>query len=109
MVLEMLSKADWNRPIYTSISLGPDCVSFLRDHLVLEGLAYRVSPTATGKLVDVEKLYDNIMHRFRYGGLSTKGIYVDEDIRHMADTHQFITQPIRKPGRFYFQQQQRAA
>ena len=90
MVLEMLSKADWNRPIYTSISLGPDCVSFLRDHLVLEGLAYRVSPTATGKLVDVEKLYDNIMHRFRYGGLSTKGIYVDEDIRHMADTHQFI-------------------
>ena len=90
MVLEMLSKADWNRPIYTSISLGPDCVSFLRDHLVLEGLAYRVSPTATGKLVDVEKLYDNIMHRFRYGGLSTKGIYVDEDVKHMADTHQFI-------------------
>ena len=90
MVLEMLSKADWNRPIYTSISLGPDCVSFLRDHLVLEGLAYRVSPTATGKIVDVEKLYDNIMHRFRYGGLSTKGIYVDEDVKHMADTHQFI-------------------
>ena len=90
MVLEILSKADWNRPIYTSISLGPDCVSFLRDHLVLEGLAYRVSPTATGKLVDVEKLYDNIMHRFRYGGLSTKGIYVDEDVKHMADTHQFI-------------------
>jgi hypothetical protein len=90
MVLEMLSKADWNRPIYTSISLGSDCVSFLRDHLVLEGLAYRVSPTATGKLVDVEKLYNNIMHRFRYGGLSTKGIYVDEDVKHMADTHQFI-------------------
>ena len=90
MVLEMLSKADWNRPIYTSISLGSDCVSFLSDHLVLEGLAYRVSPSATGKLVDVERLYDNVMHRFRYGGLSTKGIYVDEDVKHMADTHQFI-------------------
>ena len=90
MVLEMLSKADWSRPLYTSISLGPDNVSFLRDHLVLEGLAYRVSPTATGKQVDVERLYDNIMHRFRYGGLSNKGIYVDEDVKHMANTHQLI-------------------
>ena len=30
------------------------------------------------------------MHRFRYGGLSTKGIYVDEDVKHLANTHQFI-------------------
>ena len=41
-------------------------------------------------MIDVERLYDNIMHRFRYGGLSTKGIYVDEDIRRMANTHQLI-------------------
>ncbi len=90
MVLEMLSKADWSRPMYTSISLGPENASFLRDHLVLEGLAYRVSPTATGQQVDVERLYDNIMHRFRYGGLSSKGIYVDEDVKHLANTHQLI-------------------
>ena len=90
MVLEILSHTGGERPVYTSVSLGSDNLSFLRDHLVLEGLAYRVSPTATGKLVDVERLYDNVMHRFRYGGLSTKGIYVDEDVKHMADTHQFI-------------------
>ena len=90
MVLEMLSQANWQRPIYTSISIGSDNLSFLRDHLVLEGLAYRVSPTATSQRVDVERLYDNIMHRFRYGGLNTKGIYVDEDVKRMADTHQLI-------------------
>jgi hypothetical protein len=90
MVLEMLSHADWSRPIYTSVSLGSDNLSFLRDHLVLEGLAYRVSPTATCQQVDVERLYDNVMHRFRFGGLSTKGIYVDEDVKHLADTHQHI-------------------
>ena len=90
MVLEMLSQADWKRPIYTSISLGSDLLPFLRDHLVLEGLAYRISPTANGPRVDVERLYDNIMHRFRFGGLNTKGIYVDEDVRHLANTHQFI-------------------
>jgi hypothetical protein len=90
MVLEMLSQANWERPIYTSISMGTDNLSFLHDHLVLEGLAYRISPEATGLRVDVERLYDNIMHRFRYGGLNTKGIYVDEDVKHMANTHQLI-------------------
>ena len=30
------------------------------------------------------------MHRFRYGGLNTKGIYVDEDVRRMANAHQLV-------------------
>jgi hypothetical protein len=90
MVLEMLAKADWKRPIYTSISLGPDDLSYLRNHLVLEGLAYRISPTATQQRVDVERLYDNVMHRFRFGGLNTKGIYVDEDVKRLANTHQMV-------------------
>ena len=90
MVLEMLSQAKWDRPVYLSISLGGDMLSFLRDHLVLEGLAYRVSPSAVGQEVDVERLYDNVMHRFRFGGLSTKGIYVDEDVKHLANTHQYV-------------------
>ena len=78
MVLDMLLQANsltsgqsvalqWERPVYMSISMGPDILSFLRDHLVLEGLAYRISPTATTQRIDVERLYDNIMHRFRYG------------------------------------------
>ena len=89
MVLEMLSNAVWSRPFYVSISLGNN-LSFLRDHLVLEGLAYRISPTVKGLQVDVERLYENIMHRFRYGGLSTKGLYVNEDVKRMANTHQLI-------------------
>ena len=90
MVLDMLSQSNWKRPVYMSISMGSSILPYLRDHLVLEGLAYRISPTTTSQSVDVEKLYDNIMHRFRYGGLSTKGIYVDEDVKRMANTHQLI-------------------
>ena len=90
MVLDMLLQANWERPVYMSISMGSDILPFLRDHLILEGLAYRISPTATTQRIDVESLYDNIMHRFRYGGLSTKGIYVDEDVKRMANTHQLI-------------------
>ena len=90
MVLEMLSHADWSRPVYASISMGPDQLSFLRDHMVLEGLAYRISPTATGRSVDTERLYGNVMHRFRFGNLSQKGIYADADVLHMANTHQMV-------------------
>jgi hypothetical protein len=89
MVLDMLLQANWKRPVYMSISMGSDILPFLRDHLVLEGLAYRISPTPSRR-IDVERLYDNIMHRFRYGGLNAKGIYVDEDVKRMANTHQFI-------------------
>ena len=89
-VLEMLSHGDWNRPLYASISLGPSEIPYLRDHYVLEGLAYRIVPDSVDCHVDVERMYDNVMHRFRYGGLSRKGIYVDADVLHMAHTHQYV-------------------
>ena len=89
-VLEMLSHGDWSRPLYASISLGPSEVPYLRDHYVLEGLAYRIVPSAEGQHIDVERMYDNVMHRFRYGGLSREGIYVDADVLHMAHTHQYV-------------------
>ena len=53
MVLDMLLQANWERPVYMSISMGSDILPFLRDHLVLEGLAYRISPTATTQRIDV--------------------------------------------------------
>jgi len=90
MVLEMLSHGNWSRSVYASISMGTDQLSFLRDHMVLEGLAYRISPTATGRSVDTERLYDNVMHRFRFGNLSQKGIYTDADVLHTANTHQMV-------------------
>ena len=40
--------------------------------------------------VDVDRLYDNLMHRYRYGGLSRPGLYVDEDALRMANMHQYI-------------------
>lgn len=74
----------------TVISLDGKQGLYKNELMALEGLAYRVCPTATGQQVDVERLYNNIMHRFRYGGLNTKGIYVDEDVRRMANAHQLV-------------------
>lgn len=90
LVLEMLEHTPCNRPLYISISLGGSLLPFLQDHLVLEGLAYRIVPESVGTMVDVERLYKNVMNRFRYGGLSKPELYVDDDAMRMAHTHQFI-------------------
>lgn len=90
LVLEMLEHTPRNRPLYISISLGGSLLPFLQDHLVLEGLAYRIVPESVGTIVNVERLYENVMNKFCYGGLSKPGLYVDDDAMRMAHTHQFI-------------------
>lgn len=90
LIIEMLSHTQANRPIYTSINTCGNTLPYLRDHLVLEGLAYRVVPENAGKLIDIERLYDNIMNKYKYGGLSKQGLYVDDDAMGMAHIHQYL-------------------
>lgn len=55
-----------------------------------EGLAYRITPfntTETNARIDSEKMYDNLMHKFKFGGIDKKGIYLDETVLRMCDTH----------------------
>ena len=99
MVYEMIARNDWKRPIYMSVTLGGDLTNSnyagLGDYLVLEGLAYRLTPfrharTADGRpnlVIDSEKMYDNMMNRFKYGNVAAKNIYLDETVMRMCSTH----------------------
>lgn len=88
MVYEMLARSNWKRPLYMSVTLGKDNMAGLEDYLVLEGLAYRITPFRTGGgLVDVDRMYDNMMNRFKYGKVNTPGIYLDETVMRMCLTH----------------------
>ena len=88
MVYEMLASHNWVRPLYMSVTLGAENYAGLDRHLVLEGLASRVTPfTFDDEVVDTEKMYDNLMHKFRYGGLEHDGIYLDQTIMRMCHTH----------------------
>ena len=98
MIYEMLARSDWKRPIYMSVTLGglgsPNFAG-LDDYLVLEGLAYRVTPfrherAEDGRpatVIDSEKMYNNMMNRFRYGNVNAPGIYLDETVSKMCLTH----------------------
>ena len=90
MMLEMLSNANWERPIYMAITVGSENRLNMDKHFVQEGLAYRFTPfdaKALGASIDSEKMYDNLMNKFKFGGVDKEGIYIDENVMRMCYTH----------------------
>ena len=91
MMLEMISHGDWERPLYMSTTVGPDNYGHLGDNFVQEGLACRITPfdtKASGRMVDTERMYDNMMNKFKYGGLKEHpDVYLDETVIRMCYTH----------------------
>ena len=91
LILQLLVNDDETRPLYLTTSMNIDERPYLKPHLVLEGLLYHIVPsdtTETETRVNVERLYENIMKNFSYGGLSAGNVYADYDVRKMAYGHQ---------------------
>jgi hypothetical protein len=73
-----------------AITVGSENHMNLGNNFMQEGLAYRITPFNTTKLnarIDSEKMYDNLMHKFKFGGIDKDGIYLDETVTRMAQTH----------------------
>ena len=91
MMLEMISQCNWTRPIYVALTVGQENYMNLGDNFVQEGLANRITPFTTNahgaKNFDTEKTYRNMMTRYKYGGLSRPGLYLDETVMRMCYTH----------------------
>lgn len=91
MMLEIIANCDWVRPIYVAMTVGEDNYMNLGDNFIQEGLANRITPFTTNKPgaknFDTDKVYTNMMTRFKYGGLDRKGLYIDETVMRMCYTH----------------------
>ena len=91
MMLEMIAQCNWTRPLYVAVTVGEENFMNLGDNFVQEGLANRITPFTTNvpgaKNFDTMKTYHNMMERFRYGGLSQPGLYIDETVMRMCYTH----------------------
>ena len=104
MMLEMLANTNWERPLYMAITVGSDNHLNLGNNFMQEGLAYRITPfdnVKLGRRLDSEKMYDNLMNKFKFGGIDNPDIYLDETVLRMCDTHrrmfvQLATQLIRE-------------
>ena len=101
MMLELIANANWERPIYVATTVGQENYMNLGENFVQEGLANRITPFHThdtdshGNLIpvegvttfDTEKVYDNVMNKYKYGNVSQEGIYLDETVTRMCYTH----------------------
>ena len=90
MIYEMLCRTNWERPLYIACTVGSDNYGSLGDNLVSEGLAERITPFNTaesGRTIDTKRMYDNVMNKYRYGGIDNPDIYLDETVTRMCLTH----------------------
>ncbi len=91
MMLEMIAECGWTRPIYVATTVAARYYMNLGDNFVSEGLANRITPFTTNKPgvknFDTEKTYNNLMNRYKFGGLEKRGLYIDETTMGMCMTH----------------------
>ncbi len=90
IILDILAANDWERPIYFAITTGAESYLGLTDFFQLEGLAYRLVPFKsqsfdgqTGE-VAVEIMNENLMNKFKWGGMEGGEIYMNENNRRMC-------------------------
>ncbi len=81
----------WQRPIYFAVTVANSLYLGLDDYFARTGMAYHLIPVkGDGTTVDTEKMYDNMMNRFRWGGLDQvtpeNPLYLDETVRRMCQT-----------------------
>lgn len=89
MILDLLASFNWERPVYFAVTAGGDSYLNLDEWFNLEGLAYRLVPMKANKRgifgeevgCNTALMYENIMKKFRWGGLDIPGaeIYMDEN------------------------------
>lgn len=91
MMLELIANCNWTRPIYVALTVSEENYMNLGDNFVQEGLVNRITPFTTNargaKNFDTKRTYDRMMNKFRFGGLDTPGIYLDETVMRMCWTH----------------------
>lgn len=83
-------KNGFDRPIYFASTVPSSYYMGLTPFMGSTGMAMEVTPFATPSVAPtVEKAYENIMGKFRWGGLDTENpgkLYLDETVRRMVSS-----------------------
>jgi len=88
-ILDILAHNNWKRPICFTVTIGSRNLAGLQSYLYRDGFTFRLLPlkpdtTLTDQTVKVntEVMYNNLMHKFRFGNYK-KAEYLDEESRTM--------------------------
>jgi hypothetical protein len=90
IVYDILINNNWKRPVYFAITVPSSAYMGLDQYFQLEGFAYRLVPILnqkddfyTGK-VKTDKMYQNLMKKFKWGNINDPNVYVDENIERLS-------------------------
>ena len=93
-IMDMLHTNNWERPMYFAISVASSQYNWLNKYLQKTGLTYRITPIIAqgeenedSRPIDTEKMYDNVMNKFKWGGVDKPGVYLDETVMNMLKSY----------------------
>ena len=94
LMLDVLANTDWERPIYFTGGSNSDAdYLWLKDHLQLDGMVYKLVPIQTENKsdfemgrIDTDEMYDIVMN-WHWGNSGTDKIYHDRETRKNAITY----------------------
>jgi hypothetical protein len=93
-ILDLLHTNNWERPMYFAITVDQSQYVKMDPYFQKTGLTYRITPVDTqgqnGRTIDTEKMYDNVMNKFKWGGVDKPGIYLDETIMRMCKSYRVV-------------------
>lgn len=89
-ILDMLQTNNFERPLYYAITVSPEQFVGLDGYFEQTGLAYRIVPKNANKAVCTEKMYQNVMNKFRWGGVDKPGVYLDEATMRMCKNYRMF-------------------
>ena len=93
MIIDMLNTNQWKRPMYFAVTVGDDYYLGMNDYFQLTGMAYQIMPvknSGKGSSVNIEKMYDNMMNKFKWGNVADPKVYLDENTLRMCRTHRMM-------------------
>ncbi len=86
MVLDMLARNNWKRPIYFAITVSDENYLGLDKYFQLQGLAYKIVPIESSARndyqngsIDTDTLYNNLINKFVWGNIANPKVYLDEN------------------------------
>lgn len=85
MIFDLIEHNNWERPVYFAVTVARDLYMNLQNYFQLEGLAYRLVPirqtSQRGQLgsIDTDIMFDNMINKFRWGGVQDSSVYLDEN------------------------------
>ena len=90
IVLDMLQTNNWERPMYFAITVDPKLYLNMEPYFQQTGMTYQIVPAqvkGTKYEINTERMYDNVMNKFKWGGVDKKGVYLDENVLKMCKSY----------------------